>query len=716
MAEQTTISEERKKQIKDKIDQLHSIFESTTSREGGELLEKYKELQQELNKLKEENKKKTEQIGQLNEQLQAGAAEDKDKTAALQQNLEDLKQKHEETTQQLSGLQEQKSDLSRQLEEEQKSKEEQLKELTSKLEHAEKELAAAGDKQTAAKGGIDNRDRHEKLSIINALRENINSLTGIIKKGNITLSQFKELESSEHLGLASKLKQNINQYSDENAAYIKKIDSFFNYIKQGNFFREDFKDVYEPFYPPYSENEDADTDLISQAGTLFGDGEKEKEVTQSPAGDETAAAAEAAADKESAGAAAEQDESGVKAYAEDKSAVQETARQPVADKASSGEQAPAGKQTRKAERTDAKHEKKTGKEREQTGVGDQKQTPEEGTTEDLSFSSGTAAGDKVYTLIEKIENSKVDIHSNTYDHAPDRSASSAGTPSAADSSQGGARQESGQAGAPGSQADSQPQVVYMMPPPPQDQHTGAGAPAGYPAMPEQQPYYEEEPESAEEEATAGEADQQTEEEKEKKAKKDAQQDKSAPFNPYRSDNLKLNDDWEQATDNRDDKEEAAAGEQPKQKKEDKQKAAAEQDQDKSRESGKQKSSDSKGSPPKKSKVMKMRSPSLKNYPQTKTDVTVNLKDDDYEKYGKHLKLTYLFDNMPADASFSKFKQPLRNACRITLLGNLEEGLGLFAALKEQRLPVEYKEMIDKNIRDVKYYLRGKFRSSEADLE
>ena len=97
-------------------------------------------------------------------------------------------------------------------------------------------------------------------------------------------------------------------------------------------------------------------------------------------------------------------------------------------------------------------------------------------------------------------------------------------------------------------------------------------------------------------------------------------------------------------------------------------------------------------------------------------LSLNLIEENYEEYVKVLKLTYLFDNMPHDASFSKFKKPLRNACRITLLGNLEEGLNLFNTLKKQKLPQAYIEMIEKNIRDVKYYLRGKYRapSPQAD--
>ena len=99
----------------------------------------------------------------------------------------------------------------------------------------------------------------------------------------------------------------------------------------------------------------------------------------------------------------------------------------------------------------------------------------------------------------------------------------------------------------------------------------------------------------------------------------------------------------------------------------------------------------------------------------KTKLDVNIIDDDYEKYGKELNLTYSFENMPHDTSFSKFKVLLRKACRITLLGNLEEGLNLFNILKEQKLPPMYVEMIEKNIRDVKYYLRGKYRYSDAPV-
>ncbi len=84
------------------------------------------------------------------------------------------------------------------------------------------------------------------------------------------------------------------------------------------------------------------------------------------------------------------------------------------------------------------------------------------------------------------------------------------------------------------------------------------------------------------------------------------------------------------------------------------------------------------------------------------------KDDDI--YEERLVITYTFDNMPENRVYSKYKKILRNAVRITLLGNLQEGLELFNIIKNQNISAEYKSMIDKNIADITYYLRGKHRA------
>lgn len=83
--------------------------------------------------------------------------------------------------------------------------------------------------------------------------------------------------------------------------------------------------------------------------------------------------------------------------------------------------------------------------------------------------------------------------------------------------------------------------------------------------------------------------------------------------------------------------------------------------------------------------------------------------DDTDDYEKKLVITYGFDNMPENTYYSKYKRILRNAARISLLGNLQEGLEMFKLIRAQNIPEEYKQMIDKNIQDITYYLRGLHR-------
>lgn len=83
--------------------------------------------------------------------------------------------------------------------------------------------------------------------------------------------------------------------------------------------------------------------------------------------------------------------------------------------------------------------------------------------------------------------------------------------------------------------------------------------------------------------------------------------------------------------------------------------------------------------------------------------------DDTDDYEKKLVITYGFDNMPENMYYSKYKKILRNAARISLLGNLQEGLDMFKLIRDQNIPDEYKQMIDKNIQDITYYLRGLHR-------
>ena len=83
--------------------------------------------------------------------------------------------------------------------------------------------------------------------------------------------------------------------------------------------------------------------------------------------------------------------------------------------------------------------------------------------------------------------------------------------------------------------------------------------------------------------------------------------------------------------------------------------------------------------------------------------------DDIDDYEKKLVITYGFDNMPENTYYSKYKKILRNAARISLFGNLQEGLEMFKLIRDQNIPDEYKQMIDKNIQDITYYLRGLHR-------
>lgn len=83
--------------------------------------------------------------------------------------------------------------------------------------------------------------------------------------------------------------------------------------------------------------------------------------------------------------------------------------------------------------------------------------------------------------------------------------------------------------------------------------------------------------------------------------------------------------------------------------------------------------------------------------------------DDIDDYEKKLVITYGFDNMPENTYYSKYKRILRNAARISLFGNLQEGLEMFKLIRDQNIPDEYKQMIDKNIQDITYYLRGLHR-------
>ena len=73
-----------------------------------------------------------------------------------------------------------------------------------------------------------------------------------------------------------------------------------------------------------------------------------------------------------------------------------------------------------------------------------------------------------------------------------------------------------------------------------------------------------------------------------------------------------------------------------------------------------------------------------------------------------VKLSYLFENMPESSSFSKFKTVLRSACKYAFQGQLEEGLNLFKTIREQKIPDEYKKMIDVNISDIEMVLSNLF--------
>lgn len=322
-------------------------------------------------------------------------------------------------------------------------------------------------------------------------------------------------------------------------------------------------------------------------------------------------------------------------------------------------------------------------------------------------------GDHVYTVIEKIENSKIDIHSKIYNGGlgvgpmVPMQGMPMGSPMAPPTEGRVPPDGKGKEGpAPGTVGPYYPPDLLEPADseisPADDRRAGEDRRGKRPDR-RKKPRREDEEEAPEEEAKAepekpeepekkpeedkekSDAEKQAEKEKEEAAKKAAEEPPPPAFNPY---NVSKEDDvFEEPKPVA-----PPAPPKPKEKKKPEEKDKA---------GGKDGKDDKK--------------PEAKKE-EGKEKLEISLINDDYEKYGKYLKLTYLFDNMPNNLSYSKYKKALRNACRITLLGNLEEGLNLFNELKKQKLPLEYIEMIDKNIRDVKYYLRGKFRSSEADLE
>lgn len=76
-----------------------------------------------------------------------------------------------------------------------------------------------------------------------------------------------------------------------------------------------------------------------------------------------------------------------------------------------------------------------------------------------------------------------------------------------------------------------------------------------------------------------------------------------------------------------------------------------------------------------------------------------------------ISLSYNFDNMPIGKYYSKYKRILRNAYDTTVIGNLEEGLNVFRTLKTQNIPKEYKDMIEKNIEDIAFYIKNYYYNS-----
>ena len=567
----------KRDKIQAKIDKIVTIFGDDS--EIAKLLEKnYTEIKQELQQLYDKNK------DNYFNKLQEGNKQDQNKEEKLQEVTEVLDQLKELNKQDFV----QEKDLE-ELKEEKEKIENDFNDLQEKLkwyeEEAEKIKSQNKDLQKKMEQNIpskssDNKlylnDITEKVDILNSFKLNYLDLITIIQKSNVDETKFREEAKAKKLSIKDKLSKDYNSFQNNNKKYIDDLNDIIKHIQEKGFFdsTSNLKDVFKPFYAPYSFNED----------NLKEKNEIESDIP----------------DKDIIQDNLNQDLTEDEAYTQDLTKG-ETYTQDL-------------NQSKDSRSKNNENFKTDGEEiHQQNTYSKGKSTDKKG----MEFEGDYPFRDKVYTLIEKIENSKVDIHSIS-------------------NSSGG----------------------YI--PTPSTPFPSSSPPAtSVPSQPEPPKEEEDLPEASKEQPEEANEEPEKKEEKPKPA-----------FNPYKQYDEFEEDDFE------------SIPEEPQQQEE--------------------------------KQPEKKKQPQASAPPAKKDKLDIRIHDDDLEIYGNTLKLTYLFDNMPNNLSYSKYKPVLRNACRITLLGNLQEGLDLFNMLKQQNIPPEYIEMIDKNIRDVKYYLRGRFRSKDAD--
>jgi len=605
MADNTT--EIKKKEIQAKIEKLAALFDSSTS-VSNMLSEKYTQVLEEVKKLSADSKEKIRQIEALEKER------DVLKNSLQQNNVEKEKKDTADSTL-IAGL-------------------------TAQIDSLKAELQTVNEKQQNLKkaDSLQERDSAEKEEIINSIFGILNETSTLLKHSGITRGRFNELLKDAKYNYKSQLSKDSSKFNSSNQHILDKLSAIISEITAPDFIDKTIEG--EKYYKP-----ETDSFLTTNDRNEIVAKEENAARAVDDLFDESDSSGQ---QEETAPGPTEEREAGQDTIPEiipdtipDTSHAEDIRTEPEKLSASERQCHDSGIPGNKNIFSDSVKEK--------THPGLKENVYSDSETENVRFQNSRGSGEQVYTLIEKIENSRIEIHTQSY--GPGTPPGIAGTP-----------------------------VFY-----PFGNQPIQGMPVEVPPRKDSEKT-EDNSKLSEKDPPADKNSSETESNKNEDAEitaeltENEQFQKQQVFNPY----TYKDDVFEEV----------------------------------------QKPSTQDAAPQKK------KAPSEEIRPQPvpgpdpaapqlgvdKNKLDITLHEDDYEKYGKYLKLTYLFDNMPSNVSYSKYKRSLRNACRITLLGNLEEGLNLFNTLKQQKLPSEYKEMIDKNIRDVKYYLRGKFRSSEADLE
>jgi myosin heavy subunit len=642
-----SLSEEKKAEIKKKVERISTLLDNTSSVSEALTL-KYKQEVEKNKRLSESEQEKNKRIADLEkdkEDLAKQVEEVKNQTpqvpaSASKEEAQKIKEALEkEQEEKLKALEAKQKEVEEKLAEERKQLTEKNELAKRELDEAKKELQ---NKETELKKALsDLKEQTAKKSsvtdpLVAALQENVEKMASIISEAALKPKQYPSVVDEKKLGLDPELLSKAQAVGSPLFEQVQGIQKAFESIKQAAQHVGEKARVMEAGTEKLTEERNLLAEKNEQA-------QRELETAQHELQNKDAALNDLRQQVEERSritdplVASLQDNVEKMASIISEAALMPKRFQSVLDEKKLGLDPEILSKARSAGSPLAEQaegiQKAFDSIRQAAHVGEKAKDMEDG-AEKLEkkykhFDSlEDSDGSKAYTLIEKIENSKVDINSRFYGSSFGE-VKMPGMPSPL------------KAGATSEEKDQEPVKE-------EDEETSKEEPKEDPVA-EDKPE-EPEPEEAEEEAPV------------------------ENFNPYQ---VAAEDDLFA--------EEKPEPEKPPEKKPEK-------------------------------KVDKKPKPEEKKEEKGRDKIEINLRDDDYEKYGKNLKLTYLFDNMPNNLTYSKYKKALRNACRITLLGNLEDGLNLFNELKKQKLPAEYLEMIDKNIRDVKYYLRGKFRSAEADLE